>query len=68
VYPGQALSYKVGEQEFLRLRRLADKELGQDFDIREFHDRLLEDGSLTLNMLAEKIERYIAEKKKGMKN
>jgi prolyl oligopeptidase len=64
VHPGQALSYKIGEREFLRLRRLAEKELGKNFDIREFHDKLLEDGSLPLNILAEKIEGYIAEKKK----
>jgi prolyl oligopeptidase len=64
VYPGQALSYKIGEREFLRLRRLAEKELGKNFDIREFHDKLLEDGSLPLNILTEKIEGYIAEKKK----
>ena len=63
VNPGQALSYKIGEREFLRLRRLAEKELGKNFAVREFHDKMLENGSLPLNILTEKIEYYIAEKK-----
>ena len=65
VYPGQALSYKIGELEFWRLRRLAEKELGKKFDIREFHDKMLEYGSIPLSMLAGKIEDYIAAKKKA---
>lgn len=65
VDPGQALAYKVGEREFLRLRKLAENQLGKDFDIRELHDRMLEDGALPLKFLSAKIEGYIAAKKKS---
>lgn len=63
VMPSQALSYKIGEREFRRLRRLYEKEPG-DADIREFHDLVLEDGFLPLTVLARKMDRCIAEKKK----
>ncbi len=63
VIPGQALSYKIGEQKILALRKLAQKELGKDFDIREFHDQILKDGAMPLTILEEKINRWIAGKK-----
>jgi uncharacterized protein (DUF885 family) len=63
VLPGQATAYMTGSLEFFRLREKAKAELGARFDLREFHDRVLEDGSLTLPMLREKAERWIAEKK-----
>lgn len=63
VVPGQALSYKIGEQKILALRKLAQKELGDDFDIREFHDQILKDGAMPLTILDEKINRWIAYKK-----
>jgi uncharacterized protein (DUF885 family) len=63
VLSGQATAYMTGSLEFFRLREKAKAELGARFDIREFHDRVLEDGSLTLPMLREKVERWIAEKK-----
>ena len=59
-WPGQGLSYMVGFLEMRRLRGLAEARLGNRFDIRAFHDRVLEDGSLTLGMLREKIERWLA--------
>jgi len=56
--PGQATSYMLGALEIRRLRRLAEARFGADFDIRSFHDRVLEDGPVPLSMLAEKIERW----------
>src|SRR5262245_3464606 len=57
-WPGQGLSYTIGYLEIQRLRALAQKEQGNHFDIRAFHDRVLEDGSVTLGMLREKLERW----------
>ena len=59
--PGQATSYLVGSLEIQRLRRHAEQALGERFDIREFHDRLLADGGVTLPMLAAGIDGWIAE-------
>jgi uncharacterized protein (DUF885 family) len=63
VIPGQALSYKIGEQKILALRRVAEKELADSFDIREFHDQILKDGAMPLTILEKKINRWIASKK-----
>ncbi|MCH2058886.1 MAG: DUF885 domain-containing protein [Thalassotalea sp.] len=62
-WPGQALSYKIGELTIKRLRQEAEQELGADFDIREFHDRLLANGSMPLSMLEAVMAQYINEKK-----
>lgn len=62
-WPGQALAYKIGELEILKLREEAEKLLGDRFDIRSFHDCVLKDGSITLSMLRDKIERWIAGQK-----
>lgn len=59
--PGQATSYLVGSLEIQRLRRHAERLLGDRFDIREFHDRILADGSVTLPMLAATTDAWIAE-------
>ena len=59
-WPGQALSYKLGELKILELRKLAEKELGADFDIRKFHDAILETGSVPLPVLDEHIRDFIA--------
>lgn len=56
--PGQATSYMLGALEIRRLRELARERMGDDFDIRDFHDRVLEDGAVTLDMLERKIERW----------
>jgi uncharacterized protein (DUF885 family) len=61
--PGQALAYKVGQMTISRLRAQAETELGPKFDIREFHDQILKDGSLPMNVLEAKIDRWIATKK-----
>jgi uncharacterized protein (DUF885 family) len=62
VLPGQALAYKVGMTKILELRDLAQAELGARFDMREFHNVVLTNGSLPLNILEELVRKYIAEK------
>jgi uncharacterized protein (DUF885 family) len=57
---GQALAYKIGQVEILRLRERAKRELGDAFDLREFHRRVLRNGAVPLGVLAEEIERWIA--------
>lgn len=57
--PGQATSYMLGNLEIRRLRAEAEARMGDRFDIRAFHDRVLEDGPVPLSMLAEKIEAWI---------
>ena len=60
-WPGQALSYYLGELEILRVRRKAEAALGAKFDIRAFHDTVLSLGSVPLPVLADRIDRFIAE-------
>ena len=60
-WPGQGLSYQLGASEIRRLRDGAEHTLGPRFDVRAFHDLVLEDGTVTLPMLREKITRWIAE-------
>ncbi|MGI9273028.1 MAG: DUF885 domain-containing protein [Woeseiaceae bacterium] len=57
--PGQATSYLIGSLEIQRLRKHAEDALGDDFDIRIFHDRILEHGGITLPMLGANIESWI---------
>ncbi len=57
--PGQALSYKIGQLKIRELRTLAENELGDRFDIREFHSQVLNSGSLPLVLLEEKIRGWI---------
>lgn len=61
--PGQALSYKIGMIKILDLREKAQKELGDDFDIRDFHDVVLKNGAVALPILEELVDAYIARKK-----
>jgi uncharacterized protein (DUF885 family) len=61
--PGQALAYKVGQLKISELRARASAKLGERFDVREFHDQILKDGSLPLSVLDAKIDRWIASKK-----
>ncbi len=64
-WPGQALAYKIGEMKIIELRRKAEKELGADFDIRGFHDAVLGNGGIPLNILEEQINAWIASNKQG---
>jgi len=58
-WPGQALSYKVGELTIKRLRKTAEKALGEAFDLRDFHDQILKNGSMPLSMLETIVMEYI---------
>ncbi len=58
-WPGQALAYKVGQLKILELRDRARKELGPKFDIRSFHDQVIDSGSLPLDVLDERITAWI---------
>lgn len=57
--PGQACAYKVGELKLQELRRRATERLGPDFDIRRFHDQVLDTGALPLDVLEAKIDRWL---------
>lgn len=63
-WPGQALAYKIGELKIKEIRKNAENILGDEFDIREFHDKLLESGSLPLDILENKMAKYIRDKSK----
>jgi len=62
-WPGQALSYKMGQLQILDLRARAQQELGSKFDIREFHDEIIDSGALPLDVLEQQVNAWIAEKK-----
>lgn len=65
VMPGQALAYKIGMSKILELRELAKTELGSQFDIRQFHNVVLTNGSVPLDILEDLVRQYIAESKAG---
>jgi uncharacterized protein (DUF885 family) len=60
VWPGQALGYKLGELKIIELRTKAKQVLGDKFDIKVFHDRLLENGALPLDLMEQKINQWLA--------
>jgi len=62
-WPAQALSYKLGQLKFRELRERARKELGPKFDIRSFHDEMLNGGTLPLDLLDSRTDKWIAEQK-----
>jgi uncharacterized protein (DUF885 family) len=62
-WPGQALAYKMGELKIKELRKKAEDKLKDKFDIREFHDLILSQGSVTLAIMEKMVDRYIAGKK-----
>lgn len=59
-WPGQALAYKIGQLKMLELRRKAEQALGDDFDIKAFHDELLGGGALPLEILEMRMDRWLA--------
>ncbi len=61
VVPGQATSYKIGELKIIQLREKSRKALGNQFDIREFHDEILKDGAMPLTLLEVKIDWWLAQ-------
>jgi len=63
VMPGQALAYKIGMTKLLELRELAKSELGEQFDIRQFHNVVLTNGAVPLDILEDLIKQYIADTK-----
>ena len=62
-WPAQALSYKLGQLKFRELRDRAQKELGPKFDLRKFHDEMLDGGTLPLDLLDARTNKWIAEQK-----
>ncbi len=62
-WPGQALAYKMGELKIRELRGRAEEALGDDFDVRLFHDAVLANGSVPLNILEELIDDWIEEQR-----
>ena len=64
-FPGQALGYKLGQLEILKLRQQAQDQLGARYDVRAFHDEILNGGALPLNFLDERVSAWIAQQKQA---
>lgn len=62
--PGQALAYKIGQLKILEIRKRAEEKLGEKFDIKRFHDEVLKDGCLPLDIFEAKMNRWIEKQQK----
>jgi len=62
-WPGQALAYKIGELKLQELKKRAKSELGEDFNIRDFHDLVLSEGSVPLSILESMLNNWIESQK-----
>ena len=65
VYPGQATAYMIGKLKIMELRERSREELGEDFDIRAFHDVILTNGPVPLSIMEENVDHWIANEKRG---
>jgi uncharacterized protein DUF885 len=63
VWPSQALGYKIGQLKIRELRQHAEKELGQKFDLRAFHDEVLKNGALPMSVLGIHLKEWVAKAK-----
>jgi len=66
-WPAQALAYKLGQLEILKLRQLAKDAMAEKFDIRAFHDEVLDGGALPLNVLDERVTEWVNTQRSAMK-
>ena len=64
-WPGQATAYMIGEIFIKKLRARAERAVGKRFDVREFHDQILDTGALPLSVLESKVNAWIAHRKRG---
>jgi uncharacterized protein (DUF885 family) len=60
VWPGQALAYKLGQLKIRQLRTAAETQLGANFNVRQFHDAVLENGALPLSILEQHVQQWLA--------
>jgi uncharacterized protein (DUF885 family) len=65
VWPGQALAYKIGQLKITELRNKAKQMLGDKFDIRQFHDEILKDGAMPLDILETKMNAWMTEQQRA---